>query len=168
MKTRRPSMTRFGLPGFLPLIVTLMMAILMLLPLGSGAANVTMPHLVMISVFYWMSYRPLLLPYAMCAFIGLLLDLWLDVPLGMNMSMLLLTRFFVLNQLKHYRGKSPIFQWGTFGLLSVVLYLLSWVVMTILHRDFWPILPHLSQWLVTLFAYAPVAMLLGRIRRSFL
>ncbi|GHF30618.1 hypothetical protein GCM10017044_27500 [Kordiimonas sediminis] len=168
MKNLRPNMTRFGLPGFIPLLITLLMAIIMLLPIGTGAANVTMPHLVLISVFYYMSYRPLLLPYGACAFVGFMLDLWLDVPLGMNMAMLVLTRFFVLNQLKHYRGKSAVFQWGTFGLLTVVLYTMSWALMSMINREMWPVVPHLTQWLVTLFAYAPVALLLGRFRKAFL
>ena len=51
----------------------------------------------MISVFYWLSSRPLLMPYGACAILGFFLDLWLDVPMGMNMVLLLLTRLFVVN-----------------------------------------------------------------------
>ena len=94
-----------ALPGLLPVVSAFFLAILMLVPIGTGAANVVVPHLVLIAVFYWLSSRPLLMPYGACAILGFWLDLWLEVPLGLNMLVLLLTRLFVLNQLKHYRGR---------------------------------------------------------------
>ena len=166
MSLRRPTISRFGFSGFLPLLLTFIFALVMLLPIGSGVANVTMPHLVMISVFYWVGMRPLMMPYGACALIGLMLDLWLDVPLGLNILMLLLTRLFVLNQLKHYRGKSRMLQWGVFALMALVLYALAWLIMSMAAREFWTVLPLITQWLVTTFAYAPMVLLLGRVQRS--
>jgi len=154
-----------GAAGFVPLGVTLFLAVLMLLPLGSGVANVTMPHLVLISVFYWLSSRPLLMPYGACAVIGFALDLWLDVPLGLNMVLLLLARLFVLSQLKHYRGRNRLVHWAVFAVMALTLYALSWAIMSAVNATLWPVQALALQWLVTAFSYAPVAFLLGRLRR---
>jgi len=151
--------------GFLPVTVTMFLAILMLLPIGSGVANITMPNLALISVFYWLSSRPLLMPYGACAAVGLGLDLWLNVPLGLNMLLLLLARLFVLGQLKHYKGRNRIVHWAVFAVMAVALYALSWVIMSVVNGAIWPIRPLAVQWLVTAFSYAPVAFLLGRLRR---
>jgi len=154
-----------GAAGLMPLGVTLFLAVLMLLPLGSGVANVTMPHLVLISVFYWLSSRPLLMPYGACAVVGLALDLWLDVPLGLNMVLLLLARLFVLSQLKHYRGRNRLVHWAVFAVMALTLYALSWAIMSAVNATLWPVRALALQWLVTAFSYAPVAFLLGRLRR---
>ena len=168
MSLRRPAITSFGFAGLFPVLITLFMAALMLLPLGTGAANIAMPHLVLISVFYWLSSRALLMPYGACAALGFVLDLWLDVPMGLNMVLLLLTRLFVLNQLKHYKGRSRIVYWAIFTVLSLGLYLLAWLIMSIVYGTLWPIQPIAVQWGVTAFSYAPVAFVLGRLRRVVL
>ncbi len=154
-----------GAVGLLPLFTTLFLAIVMLLPIGSGVANVTMPHLVLISVFYWLSSRPLLMPYGACAGVGFVLDLWLGVPLGLNMVLLLSARLFVLTQLKHYKGRNKLVQWAVFAVMALGLYALSWAMMSVVNARIWPIKPLALQWLVTAFSYAPVAFFLGRLRR---
>ena len=53
MSLARPTFLTFGAAGLVPVLVSLAFALVMLLPIGSGIANVTMPNLVMISVFYW-------------------------------------------------------------------------------------------------------------------
>lgn len=163
---RRPALVSFGFTGFIPVIASFFMAILMMLPLGTGAANIAMPHLVLASVFYWLSSRPILMPYGACAVLGGLLDLWLDVPMGLNMLLLLLTRLFVLNQLKHYKGRSRLVHWAVFSVLAFGLYLLSWLISSAVHGTMMPPEPIALQWMVTSFSYPPVGFLLGRLRRA--
>lgn len=165
MSINRQGVASFGAAGFVPLLTTVLLAMLMLLPLGSGLAAYAMPHLVMIAVFYWLSSRPLLLPYGACASIGLFLDLWMGVPLGVNMVLLLLTRLFVLNQLKHYKGRNRGVHWAVFSVLSLGLYVLFWALMSVVSGAFLSLESMLLQWLVTSFFYAPVAFVLGRLRR---
>jgi len=165
MANRSSVMVSGGAVGLVPLGVTLFLAILMLLPIGSGVANVTMPHLALIACFYWLSSRPLLMPYGACAVVGFSLDLWLGVPLGLNMVLLLLVRLFVITQLKHYRGRNRLAHWAVFSVMSLGLYVLSWVIMSAVNGMLWPMKPLALQWLVTAFSYAPVAFLLGRLRR---
>ena len=157
-----------GIAGFMPVGVSLLLAMIMLLPLGSGVAGYAMPHLVMISCFYWLSSRPLLMPYGACFVLGLLLDLWMGVPLGVNIVILLLTRLFVLNQLKHYRGKNRGVHWMVFSVMALALFALSWLIMSIVEGSLLSVNTVFLQWLVTSFFYAPVAFVLGRLRRLML
>ncbi len=166
MNPRRPVIASYGAAGFLPVIVSFFLAAFMMLPVGTGAANIAMPHLVLISVFYWLSSRPILMPYGACALLGFMLDLWLDVPMGLNMSLLLLTRLFVVNQLKHYKGRSRLVHWVIFGMLAFGLYLLSWLLVSLVYGKMIPWQPLALQWAITAFSYAPVGFFLGRIRRA--
>lgn len=148
-----------------PVAVTLVLAIIMLLPLGSGISGQAMPHLVMISCFYWLSSRPLTLPYGACAALGLLLDLWLGLPMGLNMAVLLLTRLFILNQLKYYRGKNRAVYWAVFSGMALVLFGLMWIVQSIVEGQLIDLNAVFFQWLMTSFFYAPIAFILSGIRR---
>ncbi len=148
-----------------PPVLTLVMAIVMLLPLGSNLAGSLMPHLAMISVFYWISRRPRLMSYEVCALVGLFLDLWMGGLLGLNMLLLILVRFFVMNQLKFYRGRSRFVHWGVFGLLSLSLFALSWLIVTVVMNDFVPLRPFIVQWLMTTVAFVPIALVFGWVRR---
>lgn len=165
MALKKPIFASFGLAGFVPIVATILCALLMLLPLGSVVTTAMMPHLVLISAFYWLSARPLLLPFGACAGIGFFLDLWLGVPLGLNMAMLLFTRLFVITQLKHYRGRTRLLYWAIFSVLSVALYAGAWAVTSLVNGEVIPVEPIISQWGVTVIAYAPLALVLGRLRR---
>ena len=165
MAQSRQTPTMFGLSGLMPVVVSFILALIMLLPLGSGLADFATPHLVMISCFYWLSWRPFLMPYGACMLLGVFLDLWLGVPLGVNVIMLLLTRLFVLNQLKYYKGKNRGVYWIVFSVMAFGLFAISWLLMSAVQKTLLPVDTVLLQWLVTSFFYAPVAFVLGRLRR---
>lgn len=161
----RPAQNMLGFAGLMPVIVSFGLALLMLLPLGSGLADFATPHLVMISCFYWLSWRPLLMPYGACTLLGLFLDLWLGGPIGINAIMLLLTRLFVLNQLKHYKGKNRGVYWGVFSIMAFGFFAIFWLLNSAVAGEILSIDTVFLQWLVTSFFYAPVAFVLGRLRR---
>ena len=148
-----------------PILTLLLLAILMLLPVGSGASNVAMPHLVLIATFYWTVRHPVMLPYGACAGIGLVLDLWLSVPLGLNMMMLLLTRLFIISQHRYFRGQTRALQWAIFAATAFMLYGFAWILTAVAERQWLPVQPVITQWLITAFLYAPFTLVLARLRR---
>lgn len=157
---------QIGLVGtVVPVVCLLLAALIMLLPLAAHPVVVPIPHLVLIVGFYWLSHRPLHLPYGAVAAIGFFLDLWLGVPLGLNMLLLVLVRLFVLNQLKFYKGRSRLVHWWIFSVLALGLYVLSYVIVSIVRADFTNPLDFLLEWVLTSLFYVPVAYLMGRIRR---
>lgn len=164
METRPSHSGVKGPRALIPAAVTFVLALVMLLPVGSGASGVWMPHLVLISTFYWASYRPVQMSYGVCAGVGLLLDLWLGVPLGLNICLLVLVRLFVLNLLKHYRGRSAFLYWSVFGVMALGIYILSWILTSLVHWTLFPVEGVALQWAITSFAYGPLILLLGRFR----
>lgn len=151
-----------------PFIVTLFFSMIMLLPVGTSLGGISLPHFAMISVFYFASRRPLTMPYGTCALSGFMLDLWLDVPLGINILLLILIRFFVLNQLKYYRGRTRLVHWFIFAMLSLSLFTVSWAILSVFNWQLMAVIPFLLHWIVTAMAYAPVAVVLGFIRKGLM
>lgn len=158
----------FGVRGYVPLIISIFLSALMLLPIGTGVSNVMMPHFAMMCVFYWSASRPLMMPYGACALIGFILDLWLDVPMGLNLMLLVLARLFVLSQIKYFKGRSRLVYWGVFSMMATGLFVISWVVISVLSGHMVAVQPVLQQLLLTIFSYAVIGFILGRIRRSVL
>ena len=152
--------------AMVPLFTALFAAILMLLPLGTTTASYAMPHLVLMVIFYWSNYRPLQVPLGGVALIGLFLDLWLAVPLGLNMLLAIMTRLFVMAQLRHLRGRSPFVQWAIFAMLIAALSILAWGVVSFVYRDFIDFFPIVKQALLTIFIYPLITMILNRIRKA--
>lgn len=168
MSSVKIKMGSYGLRGYVPLVLSLILSALMLLPVGTGLSNVSMPHFAMICVFYWTSTRPLMMPYGACALLGLMLDLWLDVPMGLNMLILVLARLFVMNQIKYFKGRSRLVYWGVFSLMAIALYTLAWVINSLIAGHMILIQPVFQQLLLTIFSYALIGLVLGRIRRAIL
>ena len=52
--------------------------------------------------------------------------------------------------------------------MSFGLYVVSWVIVSLVERSLIPVQALLVQWLGTAFSYAPVAFVLGRMRRLVL
>lgn len=161
-------MASFGWRGYIPAVVSLGLTSLMLLPVGTGVSNVAMPHFAMMCIFYWTASRPLLMPYGLAASLGLVLDLWLNVPMGLNMLILVLARLFVISQIKYFKGRSRLVYWGVFCVMAIGLYTLSWVIISFITGHMVAIEPVLRQLLLTLFSYGIIGLILGRIRRAFL
>ncbi len=156
----------FSPKSFIPMLTAVVAALLMLLPLGTTTASYAMPNLVLIVIFYWAYTRPLQMPLGGVALIGLFLDLWLAVPLGLNMLLAILTRIFVLAQLRHLRGRSSFVQWAIFAIMIAGLSIIAWFAVSFIFREFISFVPVLKQALLTIFVYPVVAMVLGRIRQS--
>ena len=152
--------------SMVPIITGIVAALIMLLPLGTTTASYAMPNLVLIVVFYWSNYRPLQMPLGGAALIGIFLDLWLAVPLGLNMLLAISTRVFVMEQLRHITGRNPFVQWAIFAMLIVGLSVISWVLVSFVFREFIAFIPVMKQALLTIFIYPLVAMILSRIRTA--
>lgn len=156
----------FSPKSLVPMFSTIVAALIMLLPLGTTTASYAMPHLVLMCIYFWACYRPLQMPLGGAALIGLFLDLWLAVPMGLTMLLAVLTRVFVMTQLRHMRGRSPFVQWSIFAILICGLSIVSWFVGSFVYREFIDFMPIVKQALLTIFIYPVVTMILNRIRSA--
>lgn len=113
----------------LPLGLGLACVLLSVTPLYLPGYGMIGAHYVMMAVFYWAVYRPDLLSPLSAFALGLLLDILVGTPLGLNALVLMLVRMVGETQGKVFRGKSFVLLWWGFGLValgaSVVIWALS-------------------------------------------
>lgn len=115
----------FGLGLFLVIAGTLPLYIP---DYGPVAAN-----LPLMAVFYWAVYRPDLLPPLAAFVIGLLQDILIGTPPGMNALLLVLVRAVVVSQGGLFRTKSFLVMWWGFAMVALGTSALQWVLTTALN-----------------------------------
>jgi rod shape-determining protein MreD len=117
-------------PKLAPALVTVVLAIVSVVPVGiPGYAEVT-PDLVLMSVYHWTIYRPEHMPYAAVFLIGLLVDLLVTAPggiIGLTPLLLLIVRWTVLGQRRFFVGRSFALVWWGFALVVAAVDLLTWL-----------------------------------------
>lgn len=88
-----------GYPArFLPFLMTLLFALISVVPLNLPGFAVVTPAFALMAVFHWTVYRPDLMPLGAIFLIGLLLDLLNGTPyVGLSALMLLLVRTGVMS-----------------------------------------------------------------------
>ena len=129
MKTK-PAETVDGLgPKLVPVTLTVLLAILSVVPLQiPGYAAVT-PSFVLMSIFHWTIYRPEHMPYIAVFLIGLFVDLLTSAPgsvVGLSPLVFLLVRSVVLDQRRFFAGKSfPVLWWG-FAIAAITVDTAFW------------------------------------------
>lgn len=119
-------LARNVVPGLLGVALVLLSTIPFYIPgYGQVAGN-----LVLISVFYWAIHRPDLLSNITVFLIGLLQDILVGMPPGMNAIVLLLVRTIAVSQGRVFRGRSFIILWWGFGIVALACSLLVWLLST--------------------------------------
>lgn len=112
------------LPAMLGVVFLLLSAIPFYIPgYGVVAAN-----LVLMAVFYWAVHRPDLLPPITVFLIGLLQDILVGMPPGMNAFVLLLVRTLAVSQGRVFRGRSFLILWWGFGMVALASAFVVWAL----------------------------------------
>lgn len=86
----------------------------------------TAANLVLIAVFYWGAHRPDLLSPVTAFLIGLLQDILVGMPPGMNALILVLARGIAVSQSRVFRGRSFVLLWCGFGLVAFAAAFCLW------------------------------------------
>jgi len=124
---RLDRVARNVVPALLGVFLVLLSTIPFYIPgYGPMAAN-----LVLVAVFYWAVHRPDLLSPITVFFIGLLQDILVGMPPGMNAFVLLLVRTLAVSQSRVFRGRSFIILWWGFGIVAVASAFVVWLLSAI-------------------------------------
>lgn len=105
----------------------------------------TASNLVLMAVFYWSVHRPDLLSPVTILCIGLLQDILIGMPPGMNAVLLLLVRGVAVSQNRVFRGRSFLVLWWGFGLVAIAGAFVIWSLSTAYYLTFINPLPALFQ-----------------------
>jgi rod shape-determining protein MreD len=120
------------------------------------------PNFVLMAVFFWAVHRVDLFTSVTVFFIGLLLDILVGAPPGINAAVLVLVRTIAASQGKVFRGKSFLVLWWGFGLVALASGLVIWILTAIYHLTLINPLPIIFQMTMTIAAFPFLAWIFAR------
>lgn len=116
----------------LPVLVTLLLVLVNVIPLHVPGLSRIVPILPLMAVYQWAVYRPNLMPPLAVFFIGLMFDVLSGAPLGVNALVFLAVYGVVVSQQRFFTGKSFLVVWLGFGIVAFGASVLSWAMVSIL------------------------------------
>ncbi len=111
-----------------PVALTVVLLLLCTLPLRVPAFNVLIPSLPLIAVFYWVLYRPDLMPAGAAFAIGLVEDGLSGTPIGVSAMVLTCVHAGVTVQRRFFAGKSFAIVWLGFAVVATLAFFLAWLL----------------------------------------
>ena len=161
-----PSRLLLALPGLLTLLLVFLGAV----PIGAPLIGPVLPAFSLIAVFVFSIYRPDLLPHWLAFLVGLVQDLLIGGPLGLNALLLLLVQGLCSSQRRFLAGRAFWLVWLGFVLLSVPAALAQWAVACAYLMALIPIRDSLMQATVTVALFpliaSPLILLCNRLGRE--
>ncbi len=156
--------------GAIPLLLTIIIAILNIVPLRLPDYAVVAPGFVLMAVYYWTVHRPdLMRPWGVFA-VGLIEDILSGAPLGVNALVLLFAHWAIVSQHKTFRGQSFSFAllWCGFALVASGAKILTMVIALALGYGLGDPSRLLTQYALTVALYPLIALVMGRAQRVLL
>lgn len=126
--------SRRVVPGLTILLLILLAQLRMPLPFFPDIA----PALPLMAVYYWVVFRPDLMPRILVFALGLFQDALIGAPFGLTALIYLLAHGFVLNQRRFLVGKPFWIFWSGFAIVTPVAAFLTWVLASILRGAMLP------------------------------
>jgi len=161
-----PGQLMLALPGLISLMLVLMGAV----PIGAPFIGPVLPAFGLIAVFIWATHRPDLMPHWLAFLIGLLQDLVIGGPLGLNALVLLVVQAICSTQRRFLAGRPFILGWLGFSLIALPVGLAQWLIACAYLTALVPIRDSLIQATVTIALFpvvaAPLMLLAQRLGRE--
>jgi rod shape-determining protein MreD len=138
-----------------PFLSCLFCILLTMVPFGLSNAYMAPPSFTLVAVFIWILIRPSLMPLAGVGLLGLLQDLVWGGPVGLWGAVFLVAYVLTVSQRQFLSGRGFGFTWAAFGVVIVSCEILAWLIASVFYWTAMPILPILSQTILS-FAIYPV------------
>lgn len=158
----------FQVRGLLPVITTLLLMIVGLIPWHMPGLAVITPAFTLIAVYFWSIYQPHRLPFWVTFLIGVLQDLLLGMPVGQAALGLLLIQGLVVSQRRFFISKPFSVIWWGFAIVAPLSAVIAWAIASIVRDAFVPVLPVVAQTVVTIFLYPLFGGVFGWIQQKAL
>lgn len=145
---------------------TVLLMLLVQARLGFAGQAALLPAVTLICVFVWSLFRPVAMPPPVVFVIGLLLDLWGYLPLGVGPLTLLAVHGLVLRWRRMLTPRGFLSVWLAFAAFSVGTAGLSWLLTAALSFQLLPLGPVLFEALLAVALYPALAVLFIRAHRT--
>ncbi len=153
---------------FGPVFLTVVLIFFSVLPLPLPFYGLFAPSFALMSVYFWTVHRPELMPQSAVFVMGLLQDVLMGTPLGVNAVVLLVAHMAVLSRRRGLVGHPFWFLWWGFALLAPAAMALTWILMSILNSGGLSIDVAIFAAIMAILAFPPLAWILIAIQRIIL
>ena len=151
-----------------PLLTTLVLALISFITLASPTLNLFLPFFLFPAVFYWHIHQKALLPFWLLFLVGLVIDSLAATPLGLTSAVLLIIHY-VLDQREVQLNNAGVWElWLIFVAVTVGGLAISWGVVMVLHLSFLDPTALILRGFATVLSYPVVYIVLLPIDRFFL
>lgn len=151
-----------------PFTSTFLLVMLGAVPLRVPHLQPISPALPLIAVFYWILYRPDLMPTVAAFVLGLTQDTLSGVPLGIHAAIFVLVHLAVTTQRRFFIGKSFAVLWLGFALVAGGAFFLIWLILTLFYLALPPPTPFALQMVVTIGCFPLLFWGLSRVQTSLI
>lgn len=148
-----------------PGLTTVLLVLLAQLPVPLPFFPDIAPALPLMAVYYWVVFRPDLMPRVMVFAIGLFHDALIGAPFGLTALIYLLTQAFVLSQRRFLVGKPFWIFWSGFAVVAPAAAFLTWSLASLLRGAVLPADVVLVGVVLTVVTFPVVAWVLLRSQR---
>ena len=156
------------LQRLLPLLSSLLLLFLSYVPMDFLLFNNIRPAVTLVCAYFWMIHRPDIFNLFSVYLLGLMDDVVSNVPFGSNIFSLLLLYLLLTNLQRFVSGKSFAVMWYGFMLLSLVVFLAKWFVLSVYYSQFLPFVTVCFSYLVTIAFYPFLSLFLAWLQNSFM
>ena len=151
-----------------PFTLTFLLVLLDAVPLRIPHLQPISPAWPLIAVFYWILYRPDLMPPAAAFLLGLTQDTLSGAPLGVHAAIFVLAHLGITTQRRFFLGKSFAVLWLGFALLALCAFVLKWLLLTLFYLVVASPLPLALQMVVTIGCFPLLFWGLSRVQASLI
>ncbi len=150
----------------LTLLIVGVLVLLSILPLGIKGYGDIRPAFVLMAVYYWAIYRPYMLSPSGTFATGLVLDLLMGTPPGLQALILLVVRLVTGMQQKFMLAQRFGVMWSCFGLVALVSGLTQWLLFGLVSWQMTALKPVMVSALISTLLFPAVALPLYLINRA--
>ena len=151
-----------------PFALTVLLIVFGMVPLGIPNFAPIMPALGLIAVFFWLVYRPDLMPAWAVFLVGLIQDLLGGGALGVGVFVLLVVYAALAGQRRYIAQASFFLVWLAFVPVAAGAFFLTWLFNSLIADALLAPGPAAFQYLSTVAFYPGLAWLFQQAQRAFL
>lgn len=152
----------------MPFAITLLFAMLGVIPWPLPHIGEVAPPLALIGVYYWAIHRPDLFRPGMAFLIGLLNDVLHFLPLGLSALVFVGAHQLVFSQRRFFAGHSFFMMWWGFALTILIALLAEWGLLSLFRMQVFPFMPVFLQVVLAIVIFPLPCWLLIRLQRAAL
>ena len=154
--------------GLAPFALTVLLIVFGMVPLGVPNFASIMPALGVIAVFFWLVYRPDLMPAWAVFLVGLIQDLLGGGALGVGVFVLLVVYAALAGQRRYIAQANFFLVWLAFVPVAAGAFVLTWLFNSLIADALLAPGPAAFQYLSTVAFYPGLAWLFQQAQRAFL